>query len=107
MTFAKPHYYDPEKKCPKKNPKKMHIFVHFGFFLSTKFAFLREKLKKVQKSDFPRKRSHFQKKDLEFVTTEKKNPFLQNYFEDPGNGHFKMSKIDMAKIVLRKWIFWI
>jgi hypothetical protein len=38
---------------------------------------------------------------------QKKIPFLQNYFADPENGHFKMSKIDMAKIVLRKWIFWI
>jgi len=75
LIFAKPRHYAPEKKCPKKNPKKVNQNVHFGFFLSKKFAFLRENPKKVQKSDFPRKRSHFRKKDLEFVTTEKKIHF--------------------------------
>jgi hypothetical protein len=75
LIFANPHCYDAEINCLKKNPKKMHIFVHFGFFLSITFGFLREKLEKVQKSDFPRKRSHFRKKDLGFVTIKKNSIF--------------------------------
>jgi hypothetical protein len=70
LIFVNPHCYDAEIKCLKKNPKK-----HFGFFLSITFGFLREKTKKVQKSDFPRKRSHFRKKYLGFVTTKKNSIF--------------------------------
>jgi len=45
-----------------------------------------EKCKKVQKSDFARKRSHFRKKDCSFVMI-KKNFFLANFFGDLKNGH--------------------
>jgi hypothetical protein len=65
----------PEKMSGKKKPKKVNQNVHFGFFLSITFGLLREKPEKVQKSDFPRKRSHFRKKDLEFVTTKKNSIF--------------------------------
>jgi hypothetical protein len=41
---------------------------------------------KVRKSDFPRKRSHFRKKDFRFVSI-KKNSFLANYFGELKNGH--------------------
>jgi len=75
--YAKPHHYDHEKKCLKKKPKKSAQKCAFGFFLSKTFRFLGRKMKKVQKSDFPRKRSHFRKKVLGFVTTKKKFHFYK------------------------------
>jgi hypothetical protein len=73
----------------------MHINVHLGFFLSKKFAFLCEKLKKVQKSDFPRKRSHFRKKDFGFVTTRKKFHFSKTIL--------RILKMDILKCPKSTW----
>jgi hypothetical protein len=58
----------------KKNPF-WGFFTPCPFFLSVFFGFW----EKCQKSDFPRKRSHFRKKGLEFVTI-KKNFFFPKLF---------------------------
>ena len=75
LIFAKPHHYDNEKKCLKKKPQKSAHKCAFGVFFVQNFSFFHEKLEKTQKSDFPRKRSHFRKKDLGFVTTKKNSIF--------------------------------
>ena len=75
LIFAKPHHYDDGKKCLKKKPKKSEHKCAFGVFFVQNFSIFHEKMEKVQKSDFPRKRSHFRKKDLGFVTTKKNSIF--------------------------------
>jgi len=52
----------------KKNQKKFCKMQNWGFFGRDRSGFA----KKVQKSDFPTKLSHFQKKSFQFVTIKKK-----------------------------------
>jgi hypothetical protein len=61
--------------------------------------------KKVQKSDFPRKRSQNLKKSFQFVTI-KKNFFFGNFFADLNFGHtFLCPFFTFAKTFPKKWIF--
>jgi len=60
---------------------------------------------KVQKSDFPTKRSHFHKKGFQFVTI-KKNHFLANFFEVRNFGHaFLCPFLPFPKKFWKTWIF--
>ena len=64
-----------------------------------------EKCEKVQKSDFPRKRSHFRKKDFLVCCIRKNFFFGKLFWENEKWTYFFMSIFGKRKIVLGKWIF--